>query len=99
MRFKTKYNIGDIVQFYNERIHNNDIGTIQSVNVYFSWETLQKESYDISPARIESDFSYNGIVVDVNSVYKKLNKKAFEEEFAKKCVKYIEKVGGESECE
>lgn len=94
MRFKTKYNIGDIVQFYNEKIHDNDIGTITSVNVYFSWESLQKESYDIAPARIESDFSYNGIVVDVNSVYKKLNKKAFEEEFAKKCVKYIEKVGG-----
>lgn len=97
MRFKTKYNIGDIVQFYNERIHDNDIGTITGVNVSFSWETLQKESYNISPARIESDFSDNGIVVDVNSVYKKLNKKAFEEEFAKKCVKYIEKVGGKDE--
>lgn len=95
MRFKTKYSIGDIVQFYNERIHNNDIGTIQSVNVYFSWETLQKESYGISPARIESDFSCNCVKVNANSVYKKLNKKAFEEEFAKKCVKYVEKVGGE----
>ena len=97
MRFKTKYNVGDVVQFYNSNIHDNDIGTIGSVNVYFSWETLQKESYDILPARIESDFSYNGIVVDLNSVYKKLNKKAFEREFAKKCVKYVEKVGGESE--
>ena len=97
MKFKTKYNVGDIVQFYNSKIHDNDIGTIQSVNVCFSWETLQKESYDICPARIENDFSYKGIVVNENSVYKKLNKKAFEKEFAKKCVKYVEKVGGESE--
>lgn len=93
MKFKTKYNIGDVVQFYNERIHNNDIGTIQGVNVSFSWET-HKESYYISPARIESNFSCNRVKVDADSVYKKLNKKAFEEEFAKKCVKYVEKVGG-----
>ena len=97
MKFKTKYNIGDVVQFYNDKIHNNDIGTIRGVNVYFSWETLQKESYDILPARIESDFSYNGVKVDRDSVYKKLNKKTFEEEFAKKCVKYVEKVGGKND--
>lgn len=91
MKFKTKYNIGEVVQFYNHKICDNDIGIIDCINISFSWETLQKNKYVISPKRIESDFSYNGVEVDENSIYKKLNKKTFNKLFTEKCVKYLEK--------
>ena len=97
MRFKTKYNIGDIVKFFNSKINDYDIGNITRVSVSFSFESGQEEKYKVNPIRINDDYYDHSIEINETSVYKKLNKKAFEKEFAKKCVKYIEKVGGESE--
>lgn len=91
MKFKSKFNIGDVVLFLNHKTCNNDIGTINSIRLDFSYETMLKEKYIISPARIECDYSYNGVEVEVNSIYKKLNKKAFEYAFAEKCANYVKK--------
>lgn len=89
MRFKSKYNVGDVVMFYNHRIHDNDIGKIGSIKISFSLETLHKESYRIYPVRIEEDYSDNGIEIEVNSIRMQLNKKAFEKAFAEKCARYV----------
>ena len=52
---------------------------------------MLKEKYKILPARIECDYSYNGVEVEINSIRKKLNKKAFEKAFAEKCANYVAK--------
>lgn len=89
MKFKSKFNVGDVVLFYNRKICDNDIGKIDSIKISFSWETMLEEKYVISPARIEEDYSYKGVEVEINSIHKKLNKKAFERAFAEKCAKYL----------
>lgn len=91
MRFKSKFNVGDVVLFYNHKICNNDIGKIDSIIISFSYETMLQEKYKISPARIECDYSYKGVEVEINSIRKKLNKKAFEKAFAEKCANYVAK--------
>ena len=91
MRFKSKFNVGDVVLFYNHKICDNDIGKIDSISMSFSYVTMLKEKYVISPARIEEYYSYNGVEVEINSSRKKLNKKAFEKAFAEKCANYVAK--------
>lgn len=93
MRFKTKYNVGDIVKFYNRKICNYDVGEIKSVRVDFSWETLQKTKYMINPIKLEYEMFDNSISVDQSDVYKRLYKDAFEKEYAKLCAKF--KLSGE----
>lgn len=89
MKFKSKYNMGDVVHFYNNKICDNDIGVITSINISFSWQTMLKEKYVISPARIEEDYSDNGVEVEIDSIRKKLNKRAFDKAFAEKCAKHL----------
>jgi N-methylhydantoinase B/oxoprolinase/acetone carboxylase alpha subunit len=89
MKFKSKYNVGDVVLFYNSKIHDNDIGTIGVVKISFSLETLQRESYQICPVRIDCYYSDNSVEVTRNKIRKKLNKKAFNKAFAEKCVKHF----------
>ena len=94
MRFKTKYNVGDIVKFYNRKICNYDVGEITSVGVDFSWETLQRTKYMINPAKLEYEVFDHSISVDQSDVCKRLHKDTFEKEYAKLCAKI--KLSGEN---
>lgn len=94
MRFKTKYNVGDIVKFYNIKICNYDVGEITRVRVDFSWETLQKTQYMINPAKLEYEMFDHSIPVDQSDICKRLHKDTFEKECAKLCAKI--KLSGEN---
>ena len=95
MRFKTKYNVGDIVKFYNRKICNYDVGEITKIIIDFSWEALQKTRYMINPAILDYQAFNHSISVDQSDVCKRLYKDAFEKEYAKLCAKI--KLSGERE--
>lgn len=87
MKFKSKYNIGDIVLFYTNSWEQK-IGRIISVCIKFSYETLKKISYDISLFVPNSSQVYTNYINE-NDIIKKINKKAFEKIYAEECAKYV----------
>lgn len=84
MKLKSKYNVGDIVRFYNEAIPDDDIGRIYSVNIKFSIETLQQTSYKVTPIRMNNNYS---VEIYEFKIKEKLNKKAFEKAYTEHCAK------------
>lgn len=91
MKLKSKYNVGDIVIFYNENTNENEIGSIDKIEIKFSWEILQKTKYTISLRKINGTYTCNSKEVPEAYIYKKLNKRAFEKAYAEQCAKEIVK--------
>lgn len=89
MVFKTRYNAGDIVLFYNKKISDNDIGQIKKVSFCFSHISGKEETYRIEPIKIECDYYDKSVCVDKRDIRGKLSKRAFKKAFVKKCVNHI----------
>lgn len=83
MRFKTKYNIGDIVVFEKQDF-NNDIGKITGIDLFFSYETMLEIKYIVEKFGKDATLAGSSIEIKGNSIIKKLNKKAFEKAYAEK---------------
>lgn len=84
MKFKTKYNIGDIVVFEKQDF-SRDIGKITGVNIFFSYETMLEIKYIVRRFCCkDATLSSNLIEIKGNSIIKKLNRKAFEKAYAEK---------------
>lgn len=88
MKLKSKYNIGNIVRFYNNAICDDDIGKIEGIKMSFSWANLQKTSYDITPIRVNNHYS---VEVEEFRIKQTLNKIAFEKAYAELCAKEMMK--------
>lgn len=86
MKLKSKYNIGSIVEFYNDGIQDYDIARINGIKMEFSWETLQRTTYYVSSFRKNNDYS---IEIKEHQIRKTLNKKAFERAYAEQCAKEL----------
>lgn len=85
MKFKTQYNIGDIVIF-SKSDFKKDIGAITGIKIFFSWEAGQRTNYDIKPFAVNEDIRVcNNVEIREHEIVKKLNKKAFEKAYAEKC--------------
>lgn len=87
MKFKTKYNIGDVVIFYGNPVFEKEVGQIDKIKIDFSWETSQRTQYSIKRININSIRA--SITVSETDIQRKLNKKAFEKEFTKLCVREV----------
>lgn len=85
MKLKSKYNIGNVVEFYNEGKQDYDIAKITGIKMEFSWETLQRTSYQVSPFR-----KFYSVEIKEHQIKRTLNKKAFEMAYAEKCAREIE---------
>lgn len=83
MKFKTKYNIGDIVVF-DKQDFSRDIGKITGVDLFFSYDTMLEIKYIVE--RFGKDATITGSLIEIkgNSIIKKLNRKAFEKAYAEK---------------
>lgn len=88
MKLKSKYNIGSIVEFYNDRIQDYDIARIDGVTIEFSWERLQRNTYSISIFRKDNNYYEE---IQECKIIRQLNKKAFEKAYAEKCAKELRK--------
>ena len=86
MKLKSKYNVGAIVEFFNDGIHDYDIARINGIKMEFSWETLQRTSYYVSPFRKNNSYSME---IKEHQIRKTLNKKAFERVYAEQCAKEL----------
>lgn len=96
MRFKSNYNVGDIVKFYNKKTSKEDVGQIRQIFIRFSYDFGKEENYSIAPIKIEWDYcNYydDSVAVALKFIRRKINKKAFrkafEKEYAKQCVEQI----------
>ena len=83
MKFKTKYNIGDIVIFEKQDF-SRDIGKITGVDIFFSYETMLEIKYIVERFCKDATISSNSVSIKGNSIIKKLNRKAFEKAYAEK---------------
>ena len=85
MKFKTKYNVGDIVVFEKQDF-SRDIGKITGVDLFFSYETMLEIKYIIERFCKDAiiSLSSNSVSIKGNSIIKKLNRKAFEKAYAEK---------------
>lgn len=91
MKLKTKYNIGDVVRYYNYTSSTNEIGIITHIYTDFSWETLQKTRYTIEKVKISNEPCSFHKTVDEYDIKQRLNKKAFEKAFAEECAREVAK--------
>lgn len=105
MKFKTKYNCGDIVIFETISQKDWEMGIIDDISVKYDFQNVlsarRKETIEYG---IKTYIDIDGIRVSVNDgvckikrvkeyeIRKKLNKKAFEEMFSKECAKKIKNV-------
>lgn len=88
MRFKSKYNIGDIVLFYNETTQKTEIGKIRKLRIDFSYETNKQELYFVEKVKTDIILGLDErIKISEHYIEKRLNKRVFEKEFAKICAK------------
>ena len=83
MKFKTKYNIGDIVVFEKQDF-SRDIGKIMGVDLFFSYETMLEIKYIVEKFFKDATITSSSIEIKGNSIIKKLNRKAFEKAYAEK---------------
>ena len=83
MKFKTKYNVGDIVVFEKQDF-SRDIGKITGVDLFFSYETMLEIKYMVERFFKDATISGSSIEIKGNSIIKKLNRKAFEKAYAEK---------------
>jgi hypothetical protein len=91
VKLKSKYNIGEIVQFKNPETKDIDVGSIDKVFISFSWEQLQKEEYMITPIRMRAVYVSDWVRVEKTDIRKKLNKIAFKRAYAEQCAKEMMK--------
>lgn len=90
MKLKSKYNIGQIVEY--KTINDEGIGKIVSIDISFSFETRQKTEYKIT--KIENYYSTvygKSFLIKEYDICKALNKSAFEKEYAKMKARQVEK--------
>lgn len=95
MKLKSKYNVGDVVRFYNYTTSKYEIGAITRIHVEFSLEKLQKTWYTIETVKIKKAYTSFATNVDEYDILQKLNKKAFNKAYAEECAKSI--VQGDNE--
>lgn len=91
MKFKTKYNIGDIVRFYNVTSSRYQIGRINRIFISYSAEYGETIKYDIEKIKINHAYIADEVTILEGAIRKKINKKAFEKEYAKECAREIAK--------
>lgn len=89
MKIKTKYNIGDIIQFCSDR-NELKVGKIVSLDIFIYDE--QEVSYEVQLFAGDLNFD-NGINLKEDKIIKKLNRKAFEKTYAEQCAKEIIRKG------
>ena len=83
MKFKTKYNIGDIVVF-DKQDFSRDIGKITGVDLFFSYDAMLEIKYIVERFCKDATITSSSIEIKGNSIIKKLNRKAFEKAYAEK---------------
>ena len=83
MKFKTKYNVGDIVVFEKQDF-SRDIGKITGIDLFFSYETMLEIKYIVERFFKDATIYDSSVSIKGDSIIKKLNRKAFEKAYAEK---------------
>lgn len=83
MKFKTKYNIGDIVVF-DKQDFSRDIGKITGIDLFFSYDAMLEIKYIVERFCKDATIYGSSVSIKGNSIIKKLNRKAFEKAYAEK---------------
>lgn len=96
MKFKSKYNVGDVIHYFNTENGKNQIGRISRIFISYNTEFGEKIKYDVERIKIHNDYIADEVCILEGEIYKKIHKKAFEKEYAKECAREIAK-GDESE--
>lgn len=89
MKIKTKYNIGDIIQFCSDR-NELKVGKIVSLDIFIYDE--QEVNYGVKLFAGDLNLD-NGIDLIEHKIIKRLNRKAFEKAYAEQCAKKIVEQG------
>lgn len=93
MKFKTKYNIGDIVEFRRIDMNKNKAGSITGITIRYSLEKGHRDvCYDIDVFELNKPI-YISTMKDVHEydINNKLNSKAFLKKYAELVVEQIVK--------
>lgn len=89
MKLKSKYNIGNLVEYWNTTISDYDIGIIKFIQIRFSSEMLQETIYKIYPI-IQKDVRVDyGKEIKESNVKRKLNKKTFDKVYTREYAKLL----------
>ena len=91
MKFKSKYNVGDIVHYFNTESGKNQIGRISRIFISYNTEFGEKIKYDVERIKIDNDYIADEVCILEGAINKKINKKAFDKEYAKECVREMMK--------
>ena len=89
MKIKTKYNIGDIIQFCSDR-NELKVGKIVTLDIFIYDEREVSYGVKLFAGDLNLD---NGIDLIEHKIIKKLNRKAFEKAYAEQCAKEIIRKG------